>query len=64
MDWQLWCETYPARAAKLDDLVAQYADGPYDDQIQAEKHKEWLEMTHERGGFEVVKHLDKFFVIG
>lgn len=64
MDWTKWCETYPARDAKLDDLTAAFAEGHFDTQIEAEKRREWLEETHERGGFEVVRCIGKFWIVG
>ena len=38
-------------------------DGPFDTEEQAEKRKDWLEVYHEMGGFEIVIFDDKYYVV-
>lgn len=64
MTWEEWCKAYPARDAKLDDLAAKLAEGPFDTQVEAEQRSDWLQTTHERGGFEVIRFQEKFYIIG
>lgn len=66
MEWEAWCAAYPVREATLDDLGPKWtlAEGPFDDRRAAESRMEWLEVTHERGGFEVVTFMGQFFVLG
>ena len=38
-------------------------DGPFDTEDEADRRKDWLECTHEIGGFEIVIYEGKYYVL-
>ena len=67
-DWESWARAYPVReitCAMLDVLTkAGHSDqGPFDLRSEADGRKDWLEMTYECGGYEVVRCINQFWII-
>lgn len=59
--WDEWCENYPCR--KVDKLYQPYdKNSGFELRLDAESFKEFVEITDERGGFEIVEFEGKFWV--
>lgn len=64
MEWESWCRAYPAREVeKIEHDIYSY-EGPFESRVEAESHKDWMEVTYECGGFEVVSCKDQFWILG
>jgi hypothetical protein len=68
MEWEAWCEAYPVREVGEDELallaLTSSNEGAFPTRREAEARKDWMEITYECGGFEIVKCGELFWILG
>ena len=61
MNWKEWTEKYPAR--KVTEKPESLYDLAFDNYVHAVQYKDYLEMTYDLGGYEIVQYGEKWYII-
>lgn len=64
MEWEAWCEAYPVREVTELHPELYSVSEAFATRKEAEARKDWMEMTYECGGFEIVKCDGLFWILG
>lgn len=60
MTWEEWGKEYPARKVEEKPTTT---DPIHDNYYDAIKHKDWIEVTYEVGGLEIVEFEGLFYIV-